>query len=126
MEDALGHEIPASGEVDEMLDAPGAEDGGEDVAGREELVRAREVKENGVDCVFDEDFFDPARILDGALENGDAVLGGDLGGEASGFCGREDDFVDGWGLEEEGDQGFSDVARGGGDEDVGHCSFGII
>lgn len=123
MEDALGHQVPAGGEVDEMFHASGAENGGEEIAGGEELVRAREVEEDGVDGVFDEDLFDPGGVLDGALEHGDSVgllLIGDLGREASGICGGEDDVFDGRGFEEERDQGFADVAGGGGDEDVGH------
>ena len=68
-----GAEVAAGGEVDEVFDGAAALDAGEEVHSGEELVRARQVEEDGVDFVADELRFEPAGVLDGTLEGGDFI-----------------------------------------------------
>ena len=76
-EDCLGEvggkEVAAGGQVDEVFDGAATLDAGEEVHGGEKLVRAGQVKEDGVDAVGDELGFEPFGVLDGSFENGDFV-----------------------------------------------------
>lgn len=56
-----------------MLHASGADDGGAKFTGCEELVDASQAEEDGVDAVFLEVLLHPGRVLDGAIEDRDAV-----------------------------------------------------
>lgn len=70
-------EVAASGQVDEVLDGGAALDAGEEVHRGEEFVRAGQVQEDGVDRPAGELGFEPAGVLDGALDDGDFVRWGD-------------------------------------------------
>lgn len=86
-----------------MLDAAGADHGGEEVAGCEELIDAREAEEDRIDVVGFEVSFHPSRVLDGPIEDGDAVGFGGRGGEAGDVGCREVDVIDRGGFEKERD-----------------------
>lgn len=103
-----------------MLDGAAALDAGEEVHRSEEFVRAGQVEEDGVNCMAGELGFEPAGVLDRALNDGDFVRRGDGGFESGGVAGWEDECFHSVGLDEQGDELGADVAGGGCDEDVGH------
>lgn len=129
MENGTGHQIAASGQIDEMAHARGPEHGGQEITRREEFVGAREVEEDDGDVLVAERLLEPDGVLDRAREHGDAVGrggDGDLRAQAGGVGGWADDVLDGGGGEEEGEERGADVAASGGDEDVGHFVFGGV
>lgn len=63
-------EVAARGQVDEVLDGGAALDAGEE-------VHRGEVQEDGVDRPAGELGFEPAGVLNGALDDGDFVRWGD-------------------------------------------------
>lgn len=95
-----GEEVAARGQVDEVLDGAAALDAGEEVHRGEEFVRAGQVEEDGVDPMAGELGFQPAGVLDGALNDGNFIRGGDGGCESAGVAGGEDECFHGVGLDE--------------------------